>query len=186
MQCRTPAHLNVECLTAEDPPEGPCERCTKKGLKCEYITISNQQAEPNKAVPPDTEFGGRGSSSSPDTSRRMDVAHPSGYSPYVHPGMYPSNPQPNHLHGSYPNAQYRQPQDRNPPPGYRASGQYNGATSSLGLPGTMQPDPYLYSSRNPAPIAGYSADPGRAQIVRAPYFERDLERQVYSLSAFLV
>ncbi|KAJ7731924.1 hypothetical protein DFH07DRAFT_781093 [Mycena maculata] len=35
----------IRCLTWEEPPKNPCERCTKKGLKCEYITIADQRDE---------------------------------------------------------------------------------------------------------------------------------------------
>ncbi|KAJ7861447.1 hypothetical protein B0H14DRAFT_3445373 [Mycena olivaceomarginata] len=33
----------IRCITPEDPPQNPCGRCTKKGLKCEYITMADQK-----------------------------------------------------------------------------------------------------------------------------------------------
>ncbi|KAJ7662434.1 hypothetical protein B0H17DRAFT_1185040 [Mycena rosella] len=33
----------VRCLTSEDPPQNPCQRCAKKGLSCEYITVTKQR-----------------------------------------------------------------------------------------------------------------------------------------------
>ncbi|KAJ6549987.1 hypothetical protein B0H19DRAFT_1073884 [Mycena capillaripes] len=174
--CTNCRKRKIRCLTPEETPVNPCDRCTKKGLKCEYITISNQEADSNKSVASEAEASGRGSSfSSPETFPRMNVANPSGLTSHIHPRVYPSNPPPNHLHGSLPNLQYRQPQDLNPGPGYSASSGYNGAPSSS-FPVTLQPNPYLYPSRHFTPMPGYSANPGREQSMGAPYGEHHWER----------
>ncbi|KAJ6578485.1 hypothetical protein B0H19DRAFT_1062965 [Mycena capillaripes] len=157
----------IRCLTPEDPPLNPCDRCTKKGLKCEYVTISNQQADSNKNAPPDAESGGRNSSSSPEkASRTRSVAQSWGLDSHVHPQMYPSNPQSNYAHGSAPSVQYRPSQDRNPPSECSGSGGYDG---------TIQPHPFLYPARDFTPMPGYGTGPGRAQE-RDPYRERHWAR----------
>ncbi|KAJ6488347.1 hypothetical protein DFH09DRAFT_1324411 [Mycena vulgaris] len=32
----------IKCITAPEAPEHPCERCARRGLKCEYVAISEQ------------------------------------------------------------------------------------------------------------------------------------------------
>ncbi|KAJ7105232.1 hypothetical protein C8R44DRAFT_886728 [Mycena epipterygia] len=34
--------MRIQCLTSEDPSKNPCERCVKKGLKCEYLPVADQ------------------------------------------------------------------------------------------------------------------------------------------------
>ncbi|KAJ7890268.1 hypothetical protein B0H13DRAFT_1887655 [Mycena leptocephala] len=35
----------VKCTTTESPPSSPCERCTKMGLSCEYVSVATQCAQ---------------------------------------------------------------------------------------------------------------------------------------------
>ncbi|KAK7039827.1 hypothetical protein R3P38DRAFT_492790 [Favolaschia claudopus] len=41
----------VKCITSGDPPQEPCERCTKKGLTCQYITIAEQDSPDSEGRP---------------------------------------------------------------------------------------------------------------------------------------
>ncbi|KAJ7915859.1 hypothetical protein B0H13DRAFT_385133 [Mycena leptocephala] len=36
----------IRCITSEESRDKPCERCAKKGLQCEYLAVSEQQANP--------------------------------------------------------------------------------------------------------------------------------------------
>jgi hypothetical protein len=37
--------LPLKCTTTESPPSSPCERCTKMGLSCEYVSVATQCAQ---------------------------------------------------------------------------------------------------------------------------------------------
>jgi len=35
----------IKCITHENPPQGRCERCERKDLKCEYVTVADEEAQ---------------------------------------------------------------------------------------------------------------------------------------------
>ncbi|KAJ7153314.1 hypothetical protein C8R46DRAFT_1228246 [Mycena filopes] len=39
MACTRCRHRKVRCITAEQPPKTPCERCVKRHLPCEYLAV---------------------------------------------------------------------------------------------------------------------------------------------------
>ncbi|KAJ7452752.1 hypothetical protein B0H11DRAFT_2327238 [Mycena galericulata] len=38
-----PAPYSHSCVTTEQPPENPCERCARRKLPCEYVTVIEQE-----------------------------------------------------------------------------------------------------------------------------------------------
>ncbi|KAJ7624566.1 hypothetical protein FB45DRAFT_1086359 [Roridomyces roridus] len=49
MACTHCRKRKIKCLTVGSSAEGPCERCTKRGLKCEFITVAGQRHEESPA-----------------------------------------------------------------------------------------------------------------------------------------
>ncbi|KAJ7629118.1 hypothetical protein FB45DRAFT_48720 [Roridomyces roridus] len=51
--CTNCRRRKIRCATdsEDDIPRNPCERCVKKGLKCEYITVADQFSTPPPASP---------------------------------------------------------------------------------------------------------------------------------------
>ncbi|KAJ7115722.1 hypothetical protein C8R44DRAFT_739471 [Mycena epipterygia] len=45
LACTNCRRRKIRCLTSEDPSKNPCERCVKKGLKCEYLRVADQGDE---------------------------------------------------------------------------------------------------------------------------------------------
>ncbi|KIK65358.1 hypothetical protein GYMLUDRAFT_82608 [Collybiopsis luxurians FD-317 M1] len=37
--CRNCRKRKIKCVTNEEPPHNPCERCRRKGLTCEYVAV---------------------------------------------------------------------------------------------------------------------------------------------------
>ncbi|KAJ7176311.1 hypothetical protein C8R43DRAFT_943096 [Mycena crocata] len=70
--CTNCRKRKIRCLTSEQPPINPCERCAKKGLQCEYIPVPDQ---------PDYSADGAASSpshSGPSSSAPIHLSHPYG------------------------------------------------------------------------------------------------------------
>ncbi|KAJ7122448.1 hypothetical protein C8R44DRAFT_736140 [Mycena epipterygia] len=44
--CRHCRRRKIKCVITEESPDKPCERCAKRGLRCEYISVANQQTHP--------------------------------------------------------------------------------------------------------------------------------------------
>ncbi|KAJ7779481.1 hypothetical protein DFH07DRAFT_1030285 [Mycena maculata] len=40
----------IKCITTEDPPQGQCERCSKRGLSCEYLTVAEDPAQTRSSI----------------------------------------------------------------------------------------------------------------------------------------
>ncbi|KAJ7768972.1 hypothetical protein B0H16DRAFT_1882110 [Mycena metata] len=133
----------IRCLTAEETPEKPCGRCVKRGLQCEYITVTDQQGDsaPNKK--------GKGEQSSRRSSPSQSP--PTTYAPFdtgkghgPRPERSYSNPIPVG-HPPY-------PQPSNPAAGYA----YH-SSSSLGgyggVPSPMQLQGYMDSGHTLPPIS---------------------------------
>ncbi|KAJ7617270.1 hypothetical protein FB45DRAFT_1034562 [Roridomyces roridus] len=47
--CLTCRKRKLRCITFEQPPNSPCERCARKNIHCEYVSVSDEQ---------DTEYTG--------------------------------------------------------------------------------------------------------------------------------
>ncbi|KAJ7191313.1 hypothetical protein GGX14DRAFT_600757 [Mycena pura] len=49
--CTNCRKRKIRCLTAEDSPVLPCERCSEKGLKCEYLNVNDERDYPSTSRP---------------------------------------------------------------------------------------------------------------------------------------
>ncbi|KAF9263496.1 hypothetical protein L218DRAFT_999379 [Marasmius fiardii PR-910] len=52
MACRNCRKRKIKCVTNEDPPHNPCERCTRKGLHCEYVAVGDETPPSSPNGPP--------------------------------------------------------------------------------------------------------------------------------------
>ncbi|KAF7318679.1 C6 finger domain [Mycena chlorophos] len=43
--CTNCRKRKIRCMTSEESPVNPCERCEEKGLRCEYVTITDQRRQ---------------------------------------------------------------------------------------------------------------------------------------------
>lgn len=131
----------------------PCDRCLKKGLKCEYVTITNQREDSESTNPP-PERGPSHSSSNPPPPRSQQATSGNSSRP-VDPrrdgnsrrdqvAAQPPFHQP--VHGS----QYLPYQA-----GYPVQ-EYARAYQTPSFPGATQPRQYLDPVRNFAPATQHN------------------------------
>ncbi|KAF8124278.1 hypothetical protein K438DRAFT_1977603 [Mycena galopus ATCC 62051] len=180
--CTNCRKRKIRCITTEDPPQTPCNRCAKKNLQCEYITIANQRDG--------------ASTNQEEESRRSESGPPPAGSLQGH---YPnaSRPIDNQWGGNSRREQWtaqgpplaQQPISssrdrfqpyRSPSGAYTSNVGYNGAYATPNLPLTMQPDPYFYSSMQRrghdarvAPILDAQALYGPPQSQRPRYVDKE-------------
>ncbi|KAF8173342.1 hypothetical protein K438DRAFT_1980890 [Mycena galopus ATCC 62051] len=152
----------IRCLTPEDPPQNPCNRCAKKGLHCEYITIADQRDESSitKSAPVESRSSDSGSPpigslrrTSFNASRPVDPSWDGNSQ-----GGPSTMPPPGH---SIPGSLHRFQPYRTQSAVYN-SDQYNRAYQMPNLPLTMQPDPYL--SRDFTPMGRHNRLNGQAAM----------------------
>ncbi|KAK6987573.1 hypothetical protein R3P38DRAFT_2574875 [Favolaschia claudopus] len=122
ISCTNCRRRKIKCVTTEEPPRKPCQRCTKRGLVCEYVAAEDDEPDtaPESAPPPlslHTTF----------PQRLPPGAHMRGHGPQYPPsqptpyGQWANQPQ--HLsvpHNGYltPQPRYLQPQGYPSPYGY--------------------------------------------------------------------
>ncbi|KAJ6532647.1 hypothetical protein B0H19DRAFT_1081678 [Mycena capillaripes] len=156
--CTNCRKRKIRCLTPEDPPLNPCDRCTEKGLKCEYITITNQKNQKagsrKNASEADAELSGTASTSSPPVRLPpVHTAHPSApHDFHVHPAMYRSQSQPVDAYGPLFGAHdHHLPLPHPDPPAGYGGREYHRPYSSM-----IQPrvHPYVFPTRD---FTGYDA-----------------------------
>ncbi|KAJ7921363.1 hypothetical protein B0H13DRAFT_1866742 [Mycena leptocephala] len=173
--CTNCRRRKIRCLTAEDPPSNPCDRCIKKGLKCEYITITNQREDSstNRAAPREAEpLASESSYSPPSRDPRMNVANssgPLGSQFDAHPRVAFSNPNPSNDHRLVPSGQYqhsRYPNQRAEHSYLPLVDGYNLPHPSTSFPRTMQPHPY-HAPPAFTPLVGVSPERPRELGQRA-------------------
>ncbi|KAJ7443249.1 hypothetical protein B0H11DRAFT_2204297 [Mycena galericulata] len=41
--CANCRKRKIRCITTEQPPENPCERCARRKLSCEYVSVNDQE-----------------------------------------------------------------------------------------------------------------------------------------------
>ncbi|KAJ7311694.1 hypothetical protein DFH08DRAFT_822461 [Mycena albidolilacea] len=147
----------IRCITPEDPPQNPCGRCTKKGLKCEYITMADQKegTSTNKTAVREAASRRSSSSSPPARSRRGSSAN--------HPGAHWNGPSRNDTSAAQPFGHSPPPlsADRYLPYPNQSSGfadEYNPVYHKANFPTLYFP--YLCPARDVAPIFGaYANEP---------------------------
>ncbi|KAJ7664103.1 hypothetical protein B0H17DRAFT_1256557 [Mycena rosella] len=99
----------IRCITAEEAPDKPCERCTRKGLTCEYLAVSEERARS-----PNQMSGREGPTANPARGARPNSWAPQPYAGY-NAGTGPS-PHGSTTHSSPP---YYNPMTA-PPSGYQS------------------------------------------------------------------
>ncbi|KAF5393706.1 hypothetical protein D9757_000110 [Collybiopsis confluens] len=107
--CKNCRKRKIKCVTNEEPPHNPCERCRRKGLTCEYVAVgepsppstpasehpSNIITHDNPAYP----YGAGGSTFSPYGGAYANSSQlPTGYPGYSSVGQS-STP---HQHSRFP------------------------------------------------------------------------------------
>ncbi|KAJ7598838.1 hypothetical protein C8J56DRAFT_175199 [Mycena floridula] len=55
--CRNCRKRKIKCETQENPPWNPCERCVRKKLQCEYITVADDPSSANETPQPQQSRG---------------------------------------------------------------------------------------------------------------------------------
>ncbi|KAJ7068180.1 hypothetical protein C8F01DRAFT_594701 [Mycena amicta] len=129
--CTNCRRRKIKCVTTEEPPRHPCERCTKRDLPCEYVAVVEDDSKsptpetPSSQLPPPSPGMGYGSllpsSSSYYAPPQANLAYsnyPSGYgmqqptSSYSYNGLpaYPTHYQQHssQLYASMPQDPYAQ------------------------------------------------------------------------------
>ncbi|KAJ7029769.1 hypothetical protein C8F04DRAFT_1398280 [Mycena alexandri] len=81
----------IRCITAEESPDKPCERCSEKGLRCEYLAVAEEQA-PSSSHPPSSSSARNARFSNPGQLPLSGHQLPGGYPggarpPTQHPNM---------------------------------------------------------------------------------------------------
>jgi len=105
--CRNCRRRKIKCVTNEEPPHNPCERCQRKGLVCEYVAVGDPS-------PPSTPLSDRsglgdpvhlepqaypyGSANAPHLLVDPTTYSSHGYNPGVYQGYPSAGPQSNHTH----------------------------------------------------------------------------------------
>ncbi|KAJ6463396.1 hypothetical protein C8R45DRAFT_519088 [Mycena sanguinolenta] len=152
--CTNCRKKKIKCMTEKKNPSPttPCERCSKEGLKCEYVAISNNEGSSSRpdilwVEPLDPESYAR--------SQRAFSPPPASHNPAMHPG-YPAQP------AGPPSGQFT-------PHGYSSSSQYFPPAPGSGfhpgmprMPGNQPPAAVnaAYPGTNPPPNYYGGSAPG--------------------------
>ncbi|KAJ3736473.1 hypothetical protein DFJ43DRAFT_621684 [Lentinula guzmanii] len=119
--CRNCRKRKIKCVTNEEPPHNPCERCQRKGLVCEYVAVGEpsppstpalERSVQNDRIPLDSQgYAYAGGSQFPNSTYSTEPSMGNqiiGYPNYPHMGA-PSHPAhlnplgfPSEMHGSWP------------------------------------------------------------------------------------
>ncbi|KAJ4482675.1 hypothetical protein C8R41DRAFT_841075 [Lentinula lateritia] len=79
--CRNCRKRKIKCVTNEEPPHNPCERCQRKGLTCEYVAVGEpsppstpalEHAEHNRLPPNSQGYTYASHSHLPDSTYSME------------------------------------------------------------------------------------------------------------------
>ncbi|KAJ3741235.1 hypothetical protein DFH05DRAFT_319450 [Lentinula detonsa] len=111
----------IKCVTNEEPPHNPCERCQRKGLVCEYVAVGEpsppstpalERSVQNDRIPLDSQgYAYAGGSQFPNSTYSTEPSMGNqiiGYPNYPHMGApsHPAHPNPlgfpSEMHGSWP------------------------------------------------------------------------------------
>ncbi|KAJ7779748.1 hypothetical protein B0H16DRAFT_724882, partial [Mycena metata] len=140
----------LRCIPAEQTPNGPCTRCLKRGLQCEYVATTESNSPHTPEYSP------------------TDIQH----SQIV---PRPSPPNSSYGHGAAPPLPYTLPPARNNPPRY-SDGRYpdlstNQQHPNYPAPGSSRPAMHgTYAPANPAHRPQqHSAQPGAYDLHAQAY-----------------
>ncbi|KAJ7772253.1 hypothetical protein B0H16DRAFT_166810 [Mycena metata] len=164
--CTNCRKRKIRCLTPEEPPENPCERCVKRGLRCEYITVTNQQdSARDKEQPEHASKRSSPSQSPPATSLGFDGARWNG------PRPHRAYSAPTYGVRHHPYAQHSRLYNGSGYVHQADDGAYNPFASSVQFQGYMESTPTLppiaMLDLSPWPVLGYDSG-DRAQCGICP------------------
>ncbi|KAJ7189256.1 hypothetical protein C8R46DRAFT_1244902 [Mycena filopes] len=89
--CTICRQRKVRCISTERPPKGPCARCKKKGLVCEYVATAPPEHSPQTPEFPDESDAGSASASASPQAFDSGVMAPPPL-PLPHPPHRPRYP----------------------------------------------------------------------------------------------
>ncbi|KAG7097061.1 hypothetical protein E1B28_004449 [Marasmius oreades] len=150
MACRNCRKRKIKCVTNEDPPHNPCERCTRKGLHCEYVAVGDETppSSPNGPPPNSPPHSTTGQAYYGLHSQQHQQSHASLY-PTTHSGL-PSIPRSLNPTWNSPSMSY----------GVDMPANY----SYSGTPSQTQAWPQTYNSSSyPSPFHAQTSYPGYSQ-----------------------
>ncbi|KAK7061643.1 hypothetical protein R3P38DRAFT_3166623 [Favolaschia claudopus] len=118
--CSNCRRRKIKCVTTEEPPRKPCQRCTKRGLVCEYVAVEDDEPDttPESPPPPLPSHTSLPLQHSPPGAHMRGQYPPSQPTPY---GQWANQSQPIPVpYNGYPTPQppYMQPQGYPSPYGY--------------------------------------------------------------------
>jgi hypothetical protein len=170
--CGTQTNQHIQCRTPEDPPLNPCDRCAKKGLKCEYITIANQRDESStsRSAPLQAESRHTTSVSAPASRRRSFASAPRTVDTWTGTSGRDRSATQSVLPELGPSSQHRSTPYRTQSAGHTAD-QYSRAYPAASFPasGTTQAHPYLDPARNFLSRRTHSHD-GQAPVTDRAFY----------------
>ncbi|KAF7313699.1 C6 finger domain [Mycena chlorophos] len=85
--CTNCRRRKIKCVTTEEPPRHPCQRCTKRGLSCEYVSVIEDDSNSPTPETPLQQLPGL----PPPSPMGQGAALPS--TPYYQPGFASYPPQ---------------------------------------------------------------------------------------------
>ncbi|KAJ6541058.1 hypothetical protein DFH09DRAFT_1395071 [Mycena vulgaris] len=137
---------NQSCITSEQPPQNPCERCTRRQLACEYVASPDQRGD----SPPDTSSSHRHRTDMLDAEANITLSPaPVGWTA---PLTAPDFSQGRQGRGSAPSRPLTHPHPLTPPAtGSWSSSLTPGPYQPLMYPGHLRPPSSASSRRNPPP-----------------------------------
>ncbi|KAJ7263081.1 hypothetical protein C8J57DRAFT_1470985 [Mycena rebaudengoi] len=161
--CSNCRKRKVRCVTSEKPPQNPCERCTRRRLACQYVTVAedigNNPAGDVPVPPEDHDLERQGynsqaswttweqSSVDPNYSselRRDDLAP---HSSDISTSTLPSNHVPGYQHAPYRDDPWGLPHIYSSPPTWQnAPGTHPSHYSAIDMQAPMEPLAHNYAS----------------------------------------
>ncbi|KAJ7142421.1 hypothetical protein C8R44DRAFT_725777 [Mycena epipterygia] len=145
----------IKCVTTEESPDKPCERCAKRGLTCEYVSVGDQEFPS-----PTSTQSGRGG---PPMTQAQSVPPPRygpntwGQSPPAYGGNNPggATPYPYNPHSNSPYLNSPPPMPQTDP--YHSSRGQHGATPQYPAYNhpAMTAGPSHAPQAQPYPTAGF-------------------------------
>ncbi|KAJ6472367.1 hypothetical protein C8R47DRAFT_1146532 [Mycena vitilis] len=164
--CTNCRKRRIKCLTPEDPPLNPCERCLKKGLRCEYVTVSDQRGESaSKHSKNSAADSANGSGSKLSAGLQLPtVTLAAAYDAELRGHSRPCPPD----HGNHQPRAQSDMQNLTSGAGYGPyyGGAYTTTNPPASFPAPLQPRPYRYPAGDCLPTVEYSTDPSRRPVQR--------------------
>ncbi|KAJ7448590.1 hypothetical protein FB451DRAFT_1288977 [Mycena latifolia] len=89
--CSSCRKRKIKCMPSSNDPHDPCARCLRRGFRCEYVTVSEQQQDASESSASRT---GAPYTLTLNPIGGFEPSSPCAYAPYLHPlhrpGFLPS------------------------------------------------------------------------------------------------